>query len=67
MLTDVTETAAALSAVEEGAHGYIHKDGNFPAMLEKIREVFDVRLEPRSRALLRRVPADAEKPCRGAR
>jgi DNA-binding NarL/FixJ family response regulator len=65
MLTGVSETAGALSAVEQGAHGYIRKGGNFPEMLAQIREVFEVRLESRSRALLRRVPADAESAAEG--
>ena len=60
MLTGLSETAAAVSAVEQGAHGYIRKGAAVPELLEQIREVLEVRLASRSRALLRRAPADTQ-------
>ena len=44
MLTGFTETVGAISAVENGAHGYIQKGGRIPELLAQIHEILDVRL-----------------------
>lgn len=43
LLTGFSEEAAALSAVEHGAHGYIRKGGSMPELLNRIREILEVR------------------------
>lgn len=43
MLTGLSEQAAALSAVEQGAHGFIRKGGTAAELLGQIREVLEVR------------------------
>lgn len=43
MLTGYAERTGAISAVEQGAHGYIRKGGSMPELLGQIREVLEVR------------------------
>jgi DNA-binding NarL/FixJ family response regulator len=50
MLTALPEDAAALSAVELRAHGFIRKGGGVPELLGQIREVLEHRAELRHRA-----------------
>ena len=46
MLTGFSEKAAALTAAELRAHGYIRKGGGVPELLSQIREILDVRSRP---------------------
>ena len=46
MLTGFSENAAALTAAELRAHGYIRKGGGVPELLSQIREILDVRSRP---------------------
>ena len=43
MLSGFSESAAALAAVENGAHGYVRKGASVPELLSQIREVLEVR------------------------
>jgi DNA-binding NarL/FixJ family response regulator len=43
MLTGFSENAAAMSALEHGAHGFIRKGGTAPAFLSQIRDVLEYR------------------------
>jgi DNA-binding NarL/FixJ family response regulator len=47
MLTGFSENAAALSAVELGAHGFIRKGGTASELLAQIREVLEYRSSDR--------------------
>ena len=49
MLTGLAEEVAAISAVENGAHGFIRKGGGISELLDQIREVLTVRREQRRR------------------
>ncbi|WP_027862313.1 response regulator transcription factor [Marmoricola sp. URHB0036] len=43
MLTGIPEAAAALTAVELGAHGYIRKGAGIPEILDQLRDVLEWR------------------------
>jgi DNA-binding NarL/FixJ family response regulator len=43
VLTGFPEEAVALSAVEQGAHGYIRKGGGVPELVGQIREILQLR------------------------
>jgi DNA-binding NarL/FixJ family response regulator len=43
MLTGIPESAAALTAVELGAHGYIRKGAGIPEILDQLRDVLEWR------------------------
>ncbi len=50
MLSGFSETVAAVSAVELGAHGYIRKGGRIPELLAHIRDVLEHRSHATERA-----------------
>jgi DNA-binding NarL/FixJ family response regulator len=50
MLTGFAEEVAALSAIEQGAHGFIRKGGGVPEILDQVREIWEIRLQGRARA-----------------
>jgi DNA-binding NarL/FixJ family response regulator len=54
MLTGISETAGAVSAVELGAHGYIRKGGSMADFLAQVREVLEFQFERRGDARGRR-------------
>jgi DNA-binding NarL/FixJ family response regulator len=45
MLTGISEAAGALSAVEQGAHGYIRKGGAMEDFLAQVREVLEFQFQ----------------------
>ena len=50
MLTGFAEEVAALSAIEQGAHGFIRKGGGVPEILDQVREIWEIRLQGRARS-----------------
>lgn len=50
MLTGYSESSAALTAVELGAHGFIRKGGGVPELIAEIHEVLEHRFGLPSRA-----------------
>ena len=60
MLTAIAETAGALSAVEQGAHGYIRKGASVEDFLTQVRDVLDTHAERLERARARSAGPPAE-------
>lgn len=50
VLTGFSEEVGALSAVEQGAHGYIRKGGSMQQLLDQIREILEIRAQGRQAA-----------------
>jgi DNA-binding NarL/FixJ family response regulator len=59
MLTGISETAGALSAVEQGAHGYIRKGAAMGDFLAQVREVLETQIERLERTRTRRADPPA--------
>jgi DNA-binding NarL/FixJ family response regulator len=53
MLTALPEEAAAVSAAELRAHGYIRKGMSVPEMLDRIRQVLELQAQRRAHAAAR--------------
>ena len=50
MLSGFSEESAALSAIEQGAHGFIRKGLSLRDLRARLREIVEMRLERRDRA-----------------
>lgn len=65
VLTGYSENAAALTAVELGAHGFIRKGGGVPELIAQIREVLEHRFGLAGRANERDADDTARPPTQG--
>jgi DNA-binding NarL/FixJ family response regulator len=58
VFTGYPESVAALSAVEQGAHGFVVKGGSVSDMLARIRDVISVRRATVAHAITRKAAAE---------